>query len=108
MNLIKKIKTRWNITSNFQFVVIMIVFAITGSLSLFVSRPLLSKLGVNPTDLSLWLYYPLRIMLIFTIYHIVIVIIGTIFGQFDFFWRLEKKMLRRIGFRRFFKKDNLD
>ena len=108
MNLIKKIKARWNITSNFQFVVIMIVFAITGSLSLFVSRPLLSKLGVNPTDLSLWLYYPLRIMLIFTIYHIVIVIIGTIFGQFDFFWRLEKKMLRRIGFRRFFKKDNHD
>ena len=108
MNLIKKIKTRWNITSNFQFIVIMIVFAITGSLSLFVSRPLLSKLGVNPTDLSLWLYYPLRIILIFTIYHIVIVIIGTIFGQFDFFWRLEKKMLRRIGFKRFFKKDNLD
>ena len=108
MNLIKKIKTRWNITSNFQFIVIMIVFAITGSLSLFVSRPLLSQLGVNPTDLSLWLYYPLRIILIFTIYHIVIVIIGTIFGQFDFFWRLEKKMLRRIGFKRFFKKDNLD
>ena len=36
----KKLKERWGITSNFQIVIIFIVFGITGSVSAYISGPL--------------------------------------------------------------------
>ena len=33
-----------------------------------------------------------------------ILVIGFLFGQFNFFWQLEKKMLIKMGFSKFFNK----
>tara|TARA_B100000963_G_scaffold160116_3_gene139281 strand:- start:6352 stop:6657 length:306 start_codon:yes stop_codon:yes gene_type:complete len=95
----KKFKEKWNICSNYQLVIILIVFAITGSLSLYVSTPILKALSIEKEILSIWLFWPLKILIIFPIYQILILIIGTIFGQFKFFWKFEKKFLKRIGFK---------
>ncbi len=95
----KRFKEKWNISSNYQLAIILIVFAITGSLSLYVSRPILEALSINKEIFSTWLYWPLRIIIVFPIYQILILIIGTIFGQFKFFWKFEKKFLKRIGFK---------
>ena len=38
--MLKKLKERWGITSNFQIVIIFIVFGITGSVSAYFSGPL--------------------------------------------------------------------
>ena len=37
------------------------------------------------------------ILLIFPVYQILLVAFGWLFGQFKFFWNMEKKMLRRLG-----------
>ena len=95
----KRFKEKWNISSNYQLAIILIVFAITGSLSLYVSRAVLDALSINKEIFSTWLYWPLRIIIVFPIYQILILIIGTIFGQFKFFWKFEKKFLKRIGFK---------
>ncbi len=95
----KRFKEKWNISSNYQLVIILIVFAITGSLSLYVSAPILKALSIDKEILSIWLFWPLKILIIFPIYQILILIIGTIFGQFKFFWKFEKKFLKRIGFK---------
>ena len=95
----KRFKEKWNISSNYQLAIILIVFAITGSLSIYVSRPILESLSINKEIFSTWLYWPLRIIIVFPIYQILILIIGTIFGQFKFFWKFEKKFLKRIGFK---------
>jgi len=97
----KKFKEKWNIDSNYQLIIIFIVFAITGSLSLVVSGPILEALSIERETLSVWIFWPLRIMIVFPIYQILILIIGTIFGQFSFFWEFEKKFLKRIGFKNF-------
>jgi len=97
----KRFKEKWNIDSNYQLVIIFIVFAITGSLSLFVSNPILEALSIEKKILSPWIFWPLRIMIVFPIYQILILIIGAIFGQFSFFWKFEKKFLKRIGFKHF-------
>tara|TARA_B100000945_G_scaffold13923_1_gene10559 strand:- start:6 stop:332 length:327 start_codon:yes stop_codon:yes gene_type:complete len=89
-------KKKWKVTSTFQFFVIMIVFAITGSLSIYISKPILSFFNINQNSLNI-MYYPIRILIIFPIYQILIVLIGALFGQFSFFWNLEKKMLMRIS-----------
>ena len=104
MKWITYFKEKWKINSNSQIVVIFIVFAITGSVSLYLSEPLLKFIGVTKQNLSIWIFVPLRIIIIFPIYQIVLILIGSLLGQFSFFWDLEKKMLSRFGFKNLFKK----
>ena len=90
-------KQRWNITSNTQMIIIITVFAITGSTSALLSKPILALFGIIKGDISNWIYYPLYIILIFPVYQVLLVSFGFIAGQFKFFWAFEKKMLRSVG-----------
>ncbi len=92
----EKLKQRWGITSNFQLVIVFIVFAITGSLSAYLSKPFTNWLGITKEIIGLW-YLPVRLIAIFPIYQVLLVLTGTVFGQFKFFWWFEKKMLRSMG-----------
>lgn len=93
-------KERWNIKSNWQVFVILVVFAVTGSTAAYLSKPVLALFGIVKGSVSNWIYYPLYIILIFPIYQVLLVGYGFIFGQFTFFWAFEKKMLRsmKLGF----------
>ena len=93
------LKKRWGIRSNLQLTIIFIVFALTGSASAWLSRPFCLWLGITKEDIGFW-FTPVRLLMIFPIYQILLVFIGTLFGQFEFFWALKKKMLRsmRLGF----------
>jgi hypothetical protein len=95
------LKCKWGITSNFQLIIIFFVFSVTGSLSLWVAKPILDFVGLDKSAVSPWIFWPIRISIIFPIYQVLIVIVGALFGQFKFFWNFEKKMLARLGFKRF-------
>lgn len=95
----KKLKERWGIDSNFQLVVILVVFAITGSTATKLASPLTNFIGMDAATTSGWIYWPIRIFLIFPIYQVLLVLFGWLFGQFTFFWNFEKKMLNRMGIR---------
>lgn len=101
----EKLKQRWGIKNNFQFVIIFIVFAITGTTSSYLSKPVLGWMGITKDTFSPWIYYPLYIILIFPIYQVLLVSIGSIFGQFKFFWWFEKKMLKSMGLGFLFKNE---
>ena len=90
-------KERWNIKSNWQVFIILVVFAITGSSAALVSKPILGFLGIVKGSVSNWLYYPLYILLIFPVYQVLLISYGFLFGQFTFFWAFEKKMLKSCG-----------
>ncbi|MEE2771234.1 MAG: DUF6787 family protein [Bacteroidota bacterium] len=92
-----KLKERWGIDSNWQLLVIFIVFAITGSTSAKLAGPLCEFIGISSEEHHWSIYWPLRILLIFPIYQVLLVAFGWIFGQFRFFWGFEKKMLERMG-----------
>lgn len=93
----EKLKKRWGIESNFQIIIIFIVFAITGSVSAKLAAPLTELIGITKESVSGWVYWPIRILLIFPIYQVLLVFFGWLFGQFKFFWAFEKKMLKRLG-----------
>ena len=95
LKLFRKLKSKWGITSNFQFFIINLVFAISGFTSLFISRPLLSFFGVNKDLFNWYIYYPLRILIIFIAYQFTLLIIAFLFGQFSFFWKQEKKNFKK-------------
>ena len=94
--MIRYLKEKWGIKSNFQVLVIIFVFSITGSIAVYVARPTLLFLGIEKEFLNPWIYYPIRILIIFPIYQLIILLIGSIFGQFPFFWKMQKKILNKF------------
>jgi manganese efflux pump family protein len=97
MNWFEKLKVRWGISSNWQIVVIFIVFAVTGSSTMKVSRYVVEFVGLNKDTTAWYYFWPLRILLITPIYQVLLLFFGFISFQFPFFWKMEKKMLRRFG-----------
>lgn len=89
-------KQRWGIQSNFQLTIIFIVFAITGSASAWASKYACQWVGITKEDFGYW-FTPVRLIMIFPLYQVLLVLIGFLFGQFRFFWAFEKKMLRSMG-----------
>ena len=100
----KKLKKRWKINSNIQLLLIILVFAINGSFASWVAKPVTIYFGLEKELLSPFLYWPIRIAIIFPIYQLTLPLTGFIFGQFNFFWEFEKKFLKRLGLGFLFKK----
>ena len=92
-----KLKQRWGITSNWQLAVIFVVFAITGSSSVMVSKPILDFFGIAKDSMPYFFYFILKIVIVLPVYQVLLVGFGFLFGQFKFFWEFEKKMLKAMG-----------
>ncbi len=96
-----KLKERWGVDSNWQLIAIFVVFAITGSTASFIGKPILAFLNISPETFTTLGYWIVRILLLFIMYQCLLVCFGWLFGQFKFFWTFEKKMIRRLGLKRF-------
>jgi len=103
----EKLKQRWGVKSNLDIVLIFIAFSINGSFAAFIARPLMHLIGLDSETTVGWVFWPIRIVLVFAVYQITLPMVGWCLGQFKFFWAMEKKMLKRIGFKRFFKEEEL-
>ena len=93
----KNFKERWNIDSNLQLTIIIIVFAITGSSSVKLATPLIEFIGLSSEKTNWLVYWTLNVLITFGLYQVLLITFGTLFGQFKFFWSFEKKMLSRFG-----------
>jgi hypothetical protein len=92
---INKLKQRWGITSTFQIVLILIVFACTGMSVLYAEGWVYSLFGI-PAGLDWHMRVLLFILLTLPLYNVLLLFYGLLFGQFGFFWNYEKQMLRRL------------
>lgn len=101
----EKLKQRWGIKSNFDIILIFIAFSVNGSFATFIAKPLTNFIGIDSETSAWFVYYPIRIFSVFVIYQATLPLVGFIFGQFKFFWNMEKKMLKRMGFKRFFSEE---
>ena len=99
----EKLKKRWKIKSNIQLLMIFLAFAVNGSFASWVAKPVTNFVGLERELLNPFIYWPIRIALIFPIYQLTLPVTGFIFGQFKFFWEFEKKFLKKIGFGFLFK-----
>ena len=95
--MIKYLKDKWDLKSNFQLVIILIVFAITGSSSLYISKPLMEFLSISNDSMNVILYWILRFIIVTLVYQLVLLVVAFLFGQFNWFWNFEKKMLKKMG-----------
>ena len=72
------------------------MFGISGSLSVIISEPIIKLLKINELTDSNILSLLIRILIIFPVYQIVLLLVGTLFGQYRYFLDFEKKMLLRF------------
>tara|TARA_B110000967_G_C18818195_1_gene527252 strand:- start:474 stop:968 length:495 start_codon:yes stop_codon:yes gene_type:complete len=101
---ISKLESKWVVEQRWELIRIFIVFTITGSSSVIVGRPFIQLIGITQDNLNPLLYWILFIFISLVFYQILLVLVGWIFGQFQFFWNFEKKMIRRFGLGKFLDK----
>ncbi len=88
-----KLQQKWKVGSR-DLVLILCTFAVTGTLTAWISRQITGWLQVEHRSFGWW---GLKIGVLLFGYQFIILIIGFCFGQFRFFWNYEKKILRRLG-----------
>lgn len=93
----KRLKERWQLTSNYQLFIVFVVFAITGSSAAKLAGPVTDAMGITDDVVGWYVYWPIRLIVIFPVYQVLLVTFGWLFGQFKFFWNFEKKMLKSMG-----------
>ena len=84
--------------SFFHLFIIFIIFGISGSLSVFISGPLINYLNIESFIPYYPLYFIIRLLIIFPIYQFVLIVIGSLFGQYKYFLEFEKKIFKRLKF----------
>ena len=91
-NLVKIFKVK----NFFQLFIVFLVFGITGSLSVVLGEHVLYFFLQDRLEENFF-YWFLRIILIFPLYQILLIVVGTIFGEFNYFWKFTKKILKRLN-----------
>lgn len=91
---LERLQNKWKLNSVLQVILVLTVFACTGTTVLFIKNPILEFVGVEKGGfLNTFLY----LILVLPLYQLILLIYGFIFGQFKFFWEKEKIFVRRIG-----------
>ena len=96
--MFKYFKNKWGLKSNFQLIIILIVFAITGSGSLYISAPVMDLFSKSINFENFLSYWLVRFFVVTLIYQFVLLVVAFIFGQFNWFWNFEKRILKKLGF----------
>ncbi|MEC7835290.1 MAG: DUF6787 family protein [Pseudomonadota bacterium] len=93
----KKLRDFFKVDSNIRLLIVFIVFSAAGSLSLVVADNIFNHLLEFKDHDSLYWFF--RIIILFPIYQVLLIVTGTIFGEFRYFWEIEKRILKRLGFK---------
>jgi formyltetrahydrofolate-dependent phosphoribosylglycinamide formyltransferase len=91
--MFQRLKQRWKV-NGLQLFLILCVFAITGTTTAYLTRQVTIWLNLDAS--SAW-YWILKVGMLLLGYQILILLFSIPFGQFNFFWRYEKKILGHLG-----------
>jgi hypothetical protein len=94
-SMFRRLQQKWNVTGK-QFIVIFIVFAITGTTTAFLTKAITSLLGFDDTTSWFWKFL-LRLGMLLIGYWVLLLGFGALLGQWKFFSQFVKKLLQRIG-----------
>ena len=76
LKLFKWLEKRWVLTYRWEMIRVFIVFALTGSASMFVGRPIMKYIGITKENLNPLLYWVLFIVIGLVFYQILLVTFG--------------------------------
>lgn len=101
--MFEKLKQKWKLKSNWDFILIMIVFSLAGMSVVWVRKPFFYFVGITP-ETSFTIKFFVWLLIVFPTYQINLLIFGFLLGQFSFFWEKEKQLgrmiLKFVGFKK--------
>lgn len=90
--MFQRLQQKWKVSGT-QFFLILCVFAITGTTTAYLTRQVTYWLQLPSS--SPW-YWVIKVAILIFGYQVIILLVSIPFGQFNFFWSYEKKILRRM------------
>jgi hypothetical protein len=92
---LRRLQSKWQLKSLTQVLLVLLVFACTGTTILLIKNPILAFFGIEKGGgLMNTVAY---LLLVLPLYQMMLLVYGFIFGQFQFFWEKEKQLVKRIG-----------
>ena len=79
-----------------HLILIFIIFGISGSLTLILSEPIINFIKMNEILENKFILLLLRIIIIFPLYQLVLILVATIFGEFNYFLSFERNMFKKL------------
>ncbi len=90
-NWLTRLQDKWELNSIRQVIIVLIVFGLTGTTIAMTKLFFMSFFGLEHIN------FILKILIGILAYQVLILIYGTLFGQFRFFWNKEKKLVMAIS-----------
>ncbi|MFC1557108.1 DUF6787 family protein [candidate division KSB1 bacterium] len=91
-----RLREKWGIKRNFDIVLILAVFTLSGSSVLFVTGYIINFTGLDGIS-SQTLKILIRTLLVVPAYQVLILLYGTLLGQLSFFWKNQKAFVRTLA-----------
>ncbi len=85
--------------SLFHLIKIFIIFGLAGSLSVFVSDPLLKFVKLDELISFYPIYILIRLIIIFPIYQVILYAIAILFGEYEYFRKFFQKFFNLFKIR---------
>ncbi len=90
-----RLQQKWGVASVWQVLLIIAVFSLAGSSAVALRKSFFHLLGFTDQT-AFWLKAVAYALFLFPTYQVLLLVYGSLLGQFGFFWAKEKKMLRAI------------
>ena len=91
--LINNLINFFSANSKLHLLKIFIIFGLAGSLSVILSDPLLQLVSIESFISNKFLYWVIRLILIFPIYQFVLIALATVFGEYSYFKKIFIKFI---------------
>ncbi len=95
--LFNKLKERWDIDNNRQFLLILVIFSISGISVLYVRKIAFAWLGFTGQT-PFWEEAVVWLLVVVPSYQLLFLIYGTLLGQFEFAWEFVKNNINRLKY----------
>lgn len=92
--MFERLQAKWKVSGT-RFFLILCTFAVTGTLTAWISDQITVWAGLHENSFWLWKVL-LRILVLVFGYQFIILVVAFVFGQFAFFWNYEKKILKAL------------
>ena len=94
-NFVGRLQQKWGVNSVMQIVLIFAVFSLAGSTAVMLRKSFFHLIGFD-AHTAFWLKTIVYILFLFPTYQVLLLVYGTLLGQFQFFWNKERKMLLAV------------
>ena len=94
--LIQRLTSAFKARSKTHLLLIFLIFALSGVLSVLASDVVLGALGLDINTTKPLIYWPTRLITLFIVYQGILLMVSACFGEFNHFSRYSLKLIRRI------------